>query len=144
MVTVADTSFLFALYANDVHSTRALEWLRATDAPIYTTELGEFELANAIRFAEFRRILPPGLGSVIWSRYEADRAAGRIMLGAFDPRSMLVEAHRLSASHTIARGHRSFDILHVAAALKLRAETFLTFDANQARLAKAEGLNAPL
>jgi len=41
-------------------------------------------------------------------------------------------------------GHRGFDILHVAAALILEADEFLTFDANQKRLAELEGLKVPL
>ena len=40
----------------------------------------------------------------------------------------------------VAGGHRGFDILHVAAALVLRADEFLTFDANQKKLAESEGL----
>ena len=47
---------------------------------------------------------------------------------------------RLSAQHTIPGGHRSFDILHVAAALELGAKEFLTFDARQSALAEAENL----
>jgi predicted nucleic acid-binding protein len=53
------------------------------------------------------------------------------------------EAKRLSATHTLTGGHRGFDMLHVAAALQLKARHFLTFDANQKRLAEAEGLIVP-
>ena len=38
---------------------------------------------------------------------------------------------------------RSFDILHVAAAIHLGAKEFLTFDANQRKLAEAEGFKVP-
>jgi predicted nucleic acid-binding protein len=37
-------------------------------------------------------------------------------------------------------GHRSLDVLHVATALHLGAREFLTFDANQRKLALAENL----
>jgi hypothetical protein len=57
---------------------------------------------------------------------------------------LIAEANRLSAAHTLAGGHRSFDILHVAAALRLRAFTFLTFDGNQRKLAQKEDLVVPL
>jgi hypothetical protein len=40
----------------------------------------------------------------------------------------------------MAGGHRSFDVLHVATALHLGARDFLTFDANQRKLAAAEKL----
>ena len=48
--------------------------------------------------------------------------------------SVLIEAKRLSASHTVTGGHRAFDILHVAAALHLGANEFLTFDSNQRKV----------
>ena len=51
-------------------------------------------------------------------------------------------AERLSARHTGAHGHRAFDVLHVATALHLGAREFLTFDANQRKLAAAEKLKA--
>jgi len=42
-----------------------------------------------------------------------------------------------------ANGWRFADILHVATALQLGAETFLTFDDNQCALAETEGLVVP-
>jgi hypothetical protein len=35
---------------------------------------------------------------------------------------------------TVTGGHRAFDILHVAAAVHLGADEFLTFDSNQRKL----------
>ena len=49
-------------------------------------------------------------------------------------------AEALSARYTESGGHRLVDIMHVATALHLGAEEFLTFDANQKRLAVAQGL----
>ena len=53
-------------------------------------------------------------------------------------------AERLSELHTDAGGHRAMDILHVATAIELGAKEFLTFDANQKKLAEAEGLVVPV
>jgi hypothetical protein len=53
---------------------------------------------------------------------------------------MYDEARRLSATWSATLGTRSLDILQVASALVLKAETFLTFDARQKKLAKAAGL----
>ena len=63
-----------------------------------------------------------------------------LCLPAIWPACVLIEAKRLSASHTMIGGHRAFDILHVAAALHLGEGEFLTFDANQRKLAAAVGL----
>jgi len=46
----------------------------------------------------------------------------------------------LAALHSERLGARAIDLLHVAGALTLESELFLTTDARQARLAKAEGL----
>lgn len=53
-------------------------------------------------------------------------------------------AEELSAKYTESGGHRLADILHVATAVHLGAEQFLTFDANQKKLAEAEGMVVPL
>jgi len=54
------------------------------------------------------------------------------------------EARRLSSIRTLTGGYHGFDLLHVASALKMKATEFLTFDANQKRLAEAEGLRVPV
>jgi hypothetical protein len=53
---------------------------------------------------------------------------------------VLTRARRLSATYTQTTGHCSMDILQVAAALEIGAEFFLSFDTNQRKLARAEGL----
>ncbi len=58
--------------------------------------------------------------------------------------AVIDEAKRLSAAYTLSGGHRSFDILHAAAAVRLKAERFLTFDRRQKDLAEAVGLTVPI
>jgi hypothetical protein len=53
-------------------------------------------------------------------------------------------ARQLSRRHTAKSGTRTLDILHVAAALVLHAESFYTFDRAQAQLARAAGLATPV
>jgi hypothetical protein len=56
-----------------------------------------------------------------------------------------IEAARsLSDKHTERLGCRGFDLLHVAVALELECETFLTADRIQGALARAEGLNVTI
>lgn len=144
MVVCADTSFLFALYGSDAHTPRALAWTRSSATAISLSELTDYELGNALRFAEFRKVLAPGQAATFLAQYEADRAGGRIAVEICNLARVLAEAKRLSTSHTLTAGHRAFDILHVASALLLGAREFLTFDANQKKLAEAEGLTVPL
>ncbi len=144
MVTCVDTSFLFSLYANDVHSRRAITWLKGKSTALTVTPLNEFELANALRFAEYRSAIPPGSAAILWSQFEADRSAGRLVTTAPNLAAVIDEAQRISAAHTLSGGHRSFDILHAAAAVRLEAERFLTFDRRQKELAEILGLTVPI
>lgn len=144
MVVYADTSFLFSLYGNDVHTPRALAWTKKRRSPITLTVLNEYELGNALRFAEFRKGIAPGNAALFWSQFEADKAGGRLTLQVCNLAEVVNDARRLSLNHTLTGGHRGFDILHVATALQLGAKQFLTFDANQKKLAEAEGFKVPL
>jgi predicted nucleic acid-binding protein len=49
----------------------------------------------------------------------------------------------MARRQTPQSGTHTLDILHVASALELKAEMFYTFDRNQEKLAKAEGLLVP-
>ena len=69
---------------------------------------------------------------------------GLVQLADCDVQSVLITGERISKLRTVAGGHRSFDLLHVASALVLDAREFLSFDANQISLAAAEGLATPL
>lgn len=144
MVICCDTSFLFSLYGSDVHSQRAVAWTAQCTAPIRLSALAHYELGNALRFAEFRRVLRRGEAAQYWALFELAVTQGRLMVESCNLADVIDEAKRISATHTLNGGHRAFDILHVASALHLRAAEFLTFDTNQKKLAKAEGLNVPL
>jgi predicted nucleic acid-binding protein len=144
MVVFADTSFLFAVYGNDAHTPVALNWLRETGQRVCISELADFELCNALRFAQFAGRLASGDAARFLAQYESDREAGRLRLEICNLADIVREAKRLSGMYTAEKGHRAFDILHVATAISQRAEQFLTFDANQKKLAEAEGVQVPL
>jgi len=143
MVTAADTSFLFSLYGNDAHSGKAVAWLEQHSQPISLNRLNEFELGNALRFAEFKSFLGKGKAETYWSDFLEDLRKGHVCRVSSNLARVLEEAIKLSASRTLKSGHRSFDILHVAGAVVMGAGIFLTFDQNQARLASSVGLNVP-
>jgi len=144
MVICADTSFLFSLYGNDVNTPRAVAWMKSQRCALTLNTLSEFELGNALRFAEFRKAIAPGEAALFWAQFEADRASGRLQIQISNLADLVDEAKRLSATHTLAGGHRGFDILHVATALTVKAQRFLTFDSNQKKLAEIEGLVVPI
>lgn len=134
---VTDTSFLFSLFGNDAHTAAAQSWARQTKQPMAITTLNRYEFANAIRFAVFRRAISQSDGLASLAAFDADLKHGILQLTPCDLLAVMGEAERLSELHTLANGHRSFDILHVAAARVLKATTFLTFDLHQRKLASA-------
>ncbi|MFT3990624.1 MAG: type II toxin-antitoxin system VapC family toxin [Luteolibacter sp.] len=143
MVISADTSFLFALYGNDSHTPSAARWLSFSTEPIRLSPFNDFELRNALRFAEFSKRIAPGESATHLALFESALSQGRLIPAKIDLPDILQEAHRLSLAHTLTGGHRGFDILHVASAKLIRATHFLTFDANQKKLATREGLIVP-
>jgi predicted nucleic acid-binding protein len=135
-----DTSFLVAFYGNDSHTARARTHVHGMHQPLTISVLNSFELENALRFAAWRQLLGTGEVRACLAAFEADCRAGTIIVAACDLAQIITEGRRLSAAHTVVSGHRSFNILHLAAALQLGAGDFLSFDANQRRLAAAEKL----
>jgi hypothetical protein len=105
--------------------------------------LTHYDFGNALRFSEFRKTTPAGSAAVYWAGFEAAIAQGRLIVATSNLADVVDEAKRLSSIRTLTGGHRGFDILHVAGALKLNATHFLTFDANQKHLAESEGLSVP-
>jgi len=59
-----------------------------------------------------------------------------------DCKEALRDARKLSEKHTERLGCRGFDLLHVALALRLKYDAFLTADRVQGALAQAEGFRA--
>jgi predicted nucleic acid-binding protein len=143
MVIYCDTSFLFSLYGNDGHTSRAVAWMASCTDPLRLNLLTQYEFANALRFAEFRKALKKGEAAQCHAGFDNALACGRVIVETSNLADVVAEAQRLSATRTLRGGHRGFDILHVASALVLGADRFLTFDANQKKLAEAEGLLVP-
>lgn len=135
-----DTSFLFSLYGHDAHTAEALARLEKAGRPLLLSALNEFELGNALRFAECRGLIPTGSAAERLEALAVDHAAGRWRFSEIPLDDLVGEANRLSLAYTLTGGYRSFDILHIAHARLSAPQRFLSFDTNQLRLAKAVGL----
>jgi predicted nucleic acid-binding protein len=144
MVVCCDTSFLFALYGNDAHTAKARKHLLRESPVIALTLWNRYELENALRLAEFRKLIPSGGAARLLQDVAEDLEAGRLSDPACNLGEVLNRARSISSRHTLGGGHRAFDILHLAGALEMGAECFLTFDRNQAALAASLGLRLPL
>ena len=138
MSVYADTSFLASLYLRDLHSQRA--WSAVSSHPqIWLTALHRAEWTNAVAQHIFRRSITEIEAQEVHKQFARDRAAGlwsEIEL----PGNAFERCIELARKYTPQFGARTLDILHVAAALELKAAHFWTFDQRQAKLAKAAGL----
>ncbi len=73
-------------------------------------------------------------------RVEADLLAGNLEEVPLVWPDGLATADAPGRKRTAVLGVRTFDLLHAAAAVSLKAKTFLTFDGRQLALARAAGL----
>jgi predicted nucleic acid-binding protein len=138
-----DSSVLASLYAPDANSASALDYLRQAAGPLLLTPFGEAELTNAIQLRVFGREIAAAQAQAALERLAA-HIAGGVFQATPVPAAVYDVARQLSRKHTPTLGTRTLDILHVAAALVLRADAFYTFDRAQAKLAHAAGLATPV
>jgi predicted nucleic acid-binding protein len=137
-----DTSFLVSLYGNDIHTAKATHYLRNLGSALTLSPFNEFELLNAIELRVWLGFSSRGQADRVLAAWRTDLEQAVLYRPTLNLAAVLAEARRLSASFTARGGHRSFDILHIAAAVHLGTSEFLTFDQNQRKLAVATGLTA--
>jgi predicted nucleic acid-binding protein len=146
VIAFPDTSFLCAIYRKQDNSPLAAAHAATMKEPLPITVLLAYEFRQSLRLQVWRHSHNPREGMPLadaqaaLSQFEADLKNGVAVLTPCSFQDVLRRADELSTRHTIAGGHRSFDVLHVATALHLDAREFLTFDANQRKLAAAEKL----
>jgi len=138
-----ETSFLVSLYAADVNSPAAAAYIGHASGPFPLTSFGELELSNAIQLRVFRREITLGQAKAAMANVATDLTSGMFSLVA-TPVAVYETARQLVRKHTSSLGVRTLDILHVAAAMVMKADAFYTFDRRQAQLARVAGLAAPV
>ena len=145
-----DTSFLCSRFRNQVFTPRALAWMdqHKQPLPVSSLLLLEFRQSTRLHVRLFENDRTKGFSqreaTAMLRDLQADLASGILEVRSVDWADVHFIAERLSANHTTQSGHRLVDILHVATAIHLGMEGFLTFDDRQAVLAEAEGLIVPV
>jgi predicted nucleic acid-binding protein len=146
MIAFPDTSFLCAFYRRQDNSPAAAAYFKAMSEALHVSGLLLYEFRQSVRFQVWLHARDKTKG---YPQADCDRAltdlqtdldTGAVVVVTADWPDVHRLAETLSKRHTIAGGHRAFDVLHVATALHLGAREFLTFDANQRKLAAAEKL----
>ena len=137
-----DTSALLKLYVREPDSAYFMTLVSSAAGPLLTSELARLEIYSALSRKERAGELQSGQAEVIFSSFQADSAAGRIVTLPVGS-DVLGEAIRLTRQ---AHGEapplfiRSLDTLHVASALVSGAKTIIATDSRLRQLAAAAGL----
>jgi predicted nucleic acid-binding protein len=135
----ADSSFFVSIHIVDQHSQKA--WLRVASRPdIYLTPLHSAEFAHAAFLHVFWKKATQREAENAISGFNQD-CANHVWNIVDFPSGAFAQSIELAAHFGSSIGVRTLDSLHVASALKLRADKFWTFDERQAKLAKAVGLD---
>jgi predicted nucleic acid-binding protein len=136
-----ETSFLLPLYAEgDSFHARARGIAAKFREPLPYTLLLELELQNGIRRALATGTLNQQQHDAAFRRIEEDESDGILQRRPLDSAQHYAKARELSKKFTPDLGVRSLDILQVAAAMLLKAESLASFDDRQRRLAEKAGL----
>jgi predicted nucleic acid-binding protein len=136
-----DTSFLLALYIEtEAGHGLALRTAATFREAIALTLLVELELVNGVRRGLATRAINRQQHDAVFRQIPEDEANGILIRCAVDQTDHYDRARDLSKKFTPEISARSLDILHVAAALLLKAPEFASFDEKQRVLAEKAGL----
>jgi predicted nucleic acid-binding protein len=135
-----DASILFSLYCADQNSVFAVSLIGAARAPLILSSLCEFETINAFSLCVFRKEIEEQEAVRIRRKLHINIESGTYLLRAL-PESAFIHAKALAQKITPSIGVRATDLLHIAAAFELRAESLYTLDQKQHKAAQAAGLS---
>jgi hypothetical protein len=146
----ADSSFILRLVTGETDSPQVVAEYRRLGSPkLFYLPLHALEVRNAILQRAFHQRRSISSGERQHVARERDAALARLehlvkrralLDVTLDMDAAINRAANLSTAHTERLGARAIDLLHVASALTLESELFLTTDVGQVQLAKAEGL----
>ncbi len=140
MVAYADTGLLVSLYLAETTSQAADAALGPNRQPLPVIPLGMLEMRNAFNLAVKSQRITPAERDALWQDVEADLASGFLVPTTVSAADLHTKARELSDRYSPTVGTRSLDLLHVAAATLLKADTFFSFDERQRQAAKGEGM----
>jgi len=144
----ADSSFLVALKVrrHTFHNEALVFYESRQDEPWLWSPWHRVEVFNTIRqltqHPETRRRLLVSEARMLIHGLEADVRAGYLTHVEADWRDVLGTANELSIAHSFTLPCLAPDLLHVAYAVELGAQEFLSLDDDQLVLARAAGLKA--
>ena len=131
MKIYADTSALVAwFFPADPFAEAVTQWCRERGPDFCWNPFLRAELRHNLR-----RLSGP-YAAIAWHAYRASETSGRLRIGVQRMIEFLDSGDELSTRHADETSAGTWDCVHVAAALRCRADVFITCDAAQAELAK--------
>jgi hypothetical protein len=140
MNAYADTGFIVALYKVETTSAAASMAMKRLKPPVWLSPLGELELHNAFQLSVFRGEIDRDAAGRKLQLFTEDVENGVFFIHPVPAGSLYSKAIELADCYSATHGSRSLDLLHVAAALILKADLFLSFDERQRKVAEAAQL----
>lgn len=137
----SDASYLVSAFGEDSNTPAAKRWLRqCPDFPILITRLTILEAETALRAAVADGRLTHEKMQAAMANIHRSVLEGHLQRKEVPHHQWFPQGHRVSMHATTGCVCRALDVLHVAAAVILKAKGMLTFDKHQRELAKTEGL----
>lgn len=147
MKIYADTNFFTYIYLEEPSENKADSRLGVLSNPLPITWLLQAELINAFQlsilsgYGEDRRRISPEMAAACQEQFRDDLRVGTVFESVtLAQANWLRQFKALSLRHASKHGFRTYDLLHVSAALLLGCEAFWSFDKKACKLAKLEGL----
>jgi predicted nucleic acid-binding protein len=133
-----DTGCLVKLYYPEPESVAVSKIV--SGKRIIFTELHELEITTAMQLKVFRGEATPERVTAALGLVHEDLASGKLSRVPVGVQSATRDAVTMSLAHAATIGCRSLDILHCALAKATGAEAFVSTDARQLAVARAEFL----
>jgi predicted nucleic acid-binding protein len=146
MKAYADTNIFTHFYLNP-DGEEVQELIAGLVSPLPVFYLLEMEVINSFQqsvfsgYGESASRITEEFASANQAAFREDLADGSTFLRVTIPESKLAaQFESLSLRYTARHGFRTYDLLHVSAALCLKCDNFWSFDARASKLAKLAGL----
>ena len=134
-----DTSAFLKLYLREEGSEFVQRCLEEQDHPVPMPDILRCEFLNALRLKVFWNELTDQTADELLSLFDDRLLRGQYAVVEIDANRRISDFRQLT-SHSSTLGCRTLDVLHVATALQLGPDRFITFDDRQRMLAAASGL----
>lgn len=134
-----DTSSFLKLYVREAGSEFVQACLEEQEQPVPIPDILRCEFLNALRLKVFWNELNDGTVDRLLDLFDDRLLRGQYTVVEIDA-ARRIDDFRTLASHSSTLGCRTLDVLHVATALQLSPDRFITFDDRQRSLAALAGL----